>query len=113
MGGGGYIFAGFSLGSYVTARAASQWPHELLLSIAPPVTHYDYTALYPAIRSWHIVQGEEDAVCGIDAVIQFAAQFVPPIPVHRFANTTLFFHGKLLALRTCLQSIIQEELSLP
>ena len=31
------IFAGFSFGSYVTYRAAAQWPHELLISIAPPL----------------------------------------------------------------------------
>lgn len=107
-----YIFAGFSFGSYVTARAASQWPHQLLLSIAPPVTHYDYRSLYPTIHAWHILQGEADEVCDMADVMNFASQFVPPLPVHRFANTTHFFHGKLVELRACLQQIIQDEVGL-
>lgn len=103
-----FIFAGFSFGSYVTARAASQWPHQLLLSVAPPVTRYDYTALYPAIHAWHILQGETDEVCDLADVVDFASQFVPPIPMHRFPATTHFFHGKLLELRSCIQHIIQD-----
>lgn len=103
-----FIFAGFSFGSYVAARAASQSPHQLLLSVAPPVTRYDYTSLYPTIHAWHIIQGEEDEVCDLKDVMHFASQFVPSLPVHRFAATTHFFHGKLLELRTCLQQIIQD-----
>ena len=37
--------AGFSFGSYVAARAAPQLPVRQMISVAPPVSRWDFTSL--------------------------------------------------------------------
>lgn len=107
-----FIFAGFSFGSYVTYRAASQVAHSLLISIAPPVHHYNYKEFEPSPHPWLIVQGDEDEVVPSELVIDFAKQANPVIPVLQFANTTHFFHGKLLELKAQLIDFIRSQVQL-
>ncbi len=104
------IIAGFSFGSYVAYRAAASLAHALLISIAPAVHHYDYNALGRPPR-WHILQGDADEVVSFNDVHAFAEQAKPPIPITRFERTGHFFHGQLLALRSNLIRIIQQEIT--
>lgn len=104
-----FIFAGFSFGSYVTYRVAAQLPHELLISVAPAVNHYDYACFSQAPSVWHILHGDNDEVVPLDEVLAFAALCTPPLPVHRFPDAGHFFHGKLLLLKDKLMHIIQQE----
>ena len=104
------IFAGFSFGSYVAYRTAAQFPHELLISVAPAIHMYDYSEFNPPPAPWIIVQGEEDEVVPPQLVYDFAAQAIPEIPVIRFAQTTHFFHGKLIELRERLTHTLQHYL---
>ncbi|KTC87939.1 MULTISPECIES: alpha/beta hydrolase [Legionella] len=93
-----FIFAGFSFGSYVAYRAAAQSESKLLITIAPPVHHYNYcefTAPYP----WLVIQGDNDEVVPLSLVLDFSEKFSPPLPVSRFAETGHFFHGKLIELK--------------
>lgn len=92
------IFAGFSFGSFVAYRAAAQCAHHLLITIAPALHHYNYQEFSPAPSPWLIVQGEEDEVVPPALVFDFAQQ--AQLPVLRFAETTHFFHGKLIELKT-------------
>jgi len=94
-----FIFAGFSFGSYVTYRTATQFPNSALISIAPPVHHYDYQEFQPNPNPWLIVQGEEDEVVPAHLVIDFAKQATPAIPLVLFPDTSHFFHGKLIELK--------------
>lgn len=107
-----FIFAGFSFGSYVTYRAASQYEHSLLISIAPPVHHYNYHEFSPQPKAWHIIQGDEDEVVPAQTVIAFASQAKPPIPISHFAQTGHFFHGKLIELKAELITIINNQICL-
>ncbi|MDI1353054.1 MAG: hypothetical protein PSV35_09885 [bacterium] len=104
-----FIFAGFSFGSYVAYRAAVQLPHSLLITIAPPVHHYDYNEFPLNSKTWVIVQGDADEVVPYNQVMDFAQQIVPPIEVLSFANTGHFFHGKLIDLKSQLTLYIQTQ----
>ncbi len=106
-----FLFAGFSFGSYVTYRAAAQCPHQLLLSIAPPVERFDYQSFSPPPYPWEIIMGESDEVVSFAEVEQFSNNHSPPIPLHRFADTGHFFHGQLVKLRQTLDLIFQRALS--
>ena len=106
-----FIFSGFSFGSYVTYRVAAQHPHRLLISVAPAIHHYDYLEFNPVPNPWLIAQGEEDEVVPPQVVFDFAAQAQPEIPVIRFADTTHFFHGKLLELNAKLTDYIVSQVS--
>lgn len=104
-----FIFAGFSFGSYVTYRVAAQYPSCLLISVAPAVHHYDYKEFSPLPYPWLILQGDKDEVVPSEMVFDFAAQSQPQIPVIRFANTTHFFHGKLIELKTKLTEYLARQ----
>lgn len=105
-----FIFAGFSFGSYVAYRAAAQTPDSSLITIAPPVHHYDYKALQRQPHPWIIIQGDQDEIVPASFVEEFAQGFSPPLPVIDL-DTGHFFHGKLVELKTQLMHIIHKQFS--
>lgn len=104
-----FIFSGFSFGSYVTYRAAAQWPHEALISVAPPVNLYDYHHFQPAPAPWHVLMGDDDEVVPAHAVHDFVAQSAPAISLSRFEATGHFFHGRLLDLKADVINVLKEK----
>ena len=106
-----FIFAGFSFGSYVAYRTASQCAGARLITLAPPVHHYDYKAFDVLPKSWLIIQPEDDEVVPANLVYEFAAGFNPPLHLVRFAQTSHFFHGKLIELKTQLIDYMRLEVS--
>ncbi|CEG55882.1 alpha/beta hydrolase [Legionella fallonii] len=103
------IFAGFSFGSYVAYRTAAQFASMLLITIAPPVHHYDYTEYNPQPDPWLIIQGDADEVVPYSLVMNFAQLASPAIPVIEFADTGHFFHGKLIELKTKLIEYVRPQ----
>ncbi|WP_028388230.1 alpha/beta hydrolase [Legionella fairfieldensis] len=101
------LFAGFSFGSYVAYRAASLCESEMLVTIAPPVHHYNYQE-FRREKPWFIMQGEDDEVVSLSHVLDFANDHTPPLSVYRFAETGHFFHGKLLELKAQLIEKIRQ-----
>ncbi len=106
------IFAGFSFGSYVAYRTASHCEHALLITIAPPVHHYDYKEFEPLPHPWLIIQGKEDEVVPFELVSDFASQSSQVLPVIEFVETGHFFHGKLLILKEKLMDAIRDQVCL-
>lgn len=104
------IFAGFSFGSYVAYRVASQCRQSLLITVAPPVHHFDYTEFSPAPMPWVVLQGDEDDVVPLQLVLDFVARTSPNISLLRFAETGHFFHGKLIDLKSRLLEVIRAHL---
>ena len=100
--------AGFSFGSYVAARTATALGAAQLLSIAPPVTKWDFAAIDAPRMPWTIVQGELDEIVEPRAVYEFAASTQPKPTLIRIPDATHFFHGKLLELRTALAARFQQ-----
>lgn len=100
------LFAGFSFGSFVAYRAASQIEHDLLLTVAPPVNHFDFTSFPEDPAPWVLVQGDDDEVIPAKLVLEFAA--TREISVIRFAETGHFFHGKLIELQAELLDMLCE-----
>ncbi|PJD95085.1 MAG: hypothetical protein CK426_07185 [Legionella sp.] len=107
-----FIFAGFSFGSYVAYRAASRCPQAVLITVAPPVHHYDYEELEQDLSSWLIVQGDEDEVVPFHLVEQFVKQAPGPVLLLTFTQTSHFFHGKLIELKTALTDYLNQTLGL-
>ena len=93
-----FIVAGFSFGSYVAYRTAAHLPQSLLITIAPPVHHYDYKEFQPDLSSWLIIQGDEDEVVPYALVEEFAQQ-TPQASMITFKHTSHFFHGTLIELK--------------
>ena len=98
------LFAGFSFGSFVAYRAASQIKHDVLLTVAPPVNHFDFTVFSEDPAPWILVQGDKDEVIPANIVLEFAE--ARDISVLYFNETGHFFHGKLIELQTRLLDVI-------
>ena len=100
-----FIFAGFSFGSYVAYRAASQWPHVLLLTIAPPVHHFDYQSFVPSPIPWAIIGGKTDEVVEAHRIEDFVHHTKAVLSVY-WLDSSHFFHGKLLELKDMITKIV-------
>ena len=100
------LFAGFSFGSYVAYRAAAQCRHSLLITVAPPVHHYNFSEFSPAPTPWIIAHGQDDEVVPLPYVLEYASNTSPTIPVRQFAETGHFFHGKLIDLKQFIIEIV-------
>lgn len=97
------LLAGFSFGSFVCYRAALIHPPKLLLSVAPAVDRHDFGSANHVPSPWEVIMGEADEVVDYQKVAAFAQ--ARSLPLHPFADTGHFFHGKLIALRHCLEDI--------
>lgn len=103
------LFAGFSFGSYVAYRAAAQSEHDLLITIAPPVHHYNYREFQSAPNPWVIIQGDNDEVVPATLVETFVEESPMPLSIIHFTDTGHFFHGKLLELKAKLIEAIRNQ----
>lgn len=104
-----FIFAGFSFGSYVAFRAAQVLDPALLITVAPPVHHFDYDMKTTVPSPWIVVQGDEDEVVPLQDVLQFVSNIEPPISLLRFDDTGHFFHGRLMEFKTRLMDAIRAQ----
>ncbi|MBB70990.1 MAG: hypothetical protein CMF50_01165 [Legionellales bacterium] len=103
------LLAGFSFGSYVAARAASEHEPVYLISVAPPVHHYDFAELTDKITSpWLVLMGEADEVVPPEEVYDWVKSFKQPPQLVRFPETGHFFHGKLLDLKDRVLTVLEE-----
>ena len=100
------LFAGFSFGGFVAYRAAGQIPNALLLTVAPPVNHFDFTAFEADPSPWVLFQGDEDEVIPSDLVLSFAESRA--ISVLEFKETGHFFHGKLGELKARMLDMLED-----
>jgi alpha/beta superfamily hydrolase len=102
--------AGFSFGSYVTARAAPQLPVRQMISVAPPIGRWDFTALASPLCPWLVIQGEADEVVDPEAVYAWVAAQPEPPTLVRMAETSHFFHRRLMDLRGAIKNGVRANL---
>lgn len=100
-----FFLAGFSFGSYVTYRVAAEIDAVQLISVGPPVTHFDFHEYASISTDWHIIQGTQDEVIAESSVHAFVHSFDPPLPYH-LIDTSHFFHGKLVVLKNTIMELI-------
>ncbi|GMU44890.1 MAG: alpha/beta hydrolase [Xanthomonadales bacterium] len=100
--------AGFSFGSYVSARMAAALDARLLVSVAPPVGRFAFRALARPPCPWIVLQGEVDEVVDPALVFDHFAGIEPAVTLLRFVDTGHFFHGKLVEMRTRLADVLRE-----
>ncbi len=104
--------AGFSFGAYVALLGARHLPVKQMISIAPPVGRWDFSAVLAPPCPWLVVQGEEDDVVEPQAVFQW----VEGMPegerpsLVRMPETGHFFHRRLMDLRGALKNGVRGNL---
>lgn len=99
--------AGFSFGSFIAAKAATQIPVTKLVTVAPPVQHFAFKNLPPITSPWALVQGGKDDVVPSDEVIKWAKKREPQPTILYFPEAGHFFHGQLGELRSRLEEVLR------
>jgi alpha/beta superfamily hydrolase len=94
--------AGFSFGAMVALLAAPSAAPARLITVAPAVTHKEFSSVEQPRCPWLIVQGEADEVVDYRAVAAFAARFSPPPVLRLLPGVDHFFNGRLPELRAAL-----------
>ena len=102
--------AGFSFGSYVAARAAAQLPVRQMISVAPPVSRWDFAGLASPLCPWLVIQGETDEVVDPEAVYAWVAAQPEPPTLTRMPETGHFFHRRLMDLRGAIKNGVRANL---
>jgi uncharacterized protein len=91
--------AGFSFGAWIAGRTAARAGCSRLVTVAPPVARFDFSALEPQRCPWLIVQGDADQLVDCSEVLRWAGSLVPAPTVHVMHGVDHFFHGHLTQLR--------------
>jgi uncharacterized protein len=91
--------AGFSFGAMVALLAAPTAQPARLITVAPAVTHAEFSTVQAPACPWLIIQGEADEVVDYRAVAAFAARFSPPPVLRLLPGVDHFFNGRLPELR--------------
>jgi alpha/beta superfamily hydrolase len=91
--------AGFSFGAMVALLAAPSATPARLITVAPAVTHQEFSAVQQPPCPWLIIQGEADEVVDYREVVAFAARFSPPPVLRLLPGVDHFFNGRLPELR--------------
>ena len=91
--------AGFSFGSYISALGAQSMDPQRLISIAPPVNHYDYKQFTQFTFPWLVIQGDQDEVVPCAEVEEWASNPPSPLTFKIMTGASHFFHGQLMELR--------------
>ncbi|MBN8742601.1 MAG: alpha/beta hydrolase [Lysobacterales bacterium 69-70] len=102
--------AGFSFGSYVALRAAAALAPQQLIQIAPPVGRWAFEKIALPDCPWLIVQGEADEVVDPAAVFAWAANLPKNAQLVRMAETSHFFHRRLMDLRGAVKHGVRDNL---
>ncbi len=98
---------GFSFGSYVATAVASQVKPEFLVTVAPPVSHYDFMKIQPREFPWVLLQGDQDDVVEMKDVLQWYERIEHKPELLIFEGAGHFFHGRLIELRDRVQEVLQ------
>lgn len=104
--------AGFSFGSYVALRAAAPAAPACLVTVAPPVGRWDFSAIAAPQCPWLIVQGDRDELVDASAVGDWARAQSPAPRLVLLDGAEHFFHGRLHDLRGALFDFARDRFGL-
>ena len=102
--------AGFSFGSYVSLLAARHLPVKQMISIAPPVGRWDFSAAIAPPCPWLVVMGEDDDVVEPQAVFDWVDAMPDKPTLVRMPETGHFFHRRLMDLRGAIKNGVRGNL---
>jgi alpha/beta superfamily hydrolase len=101
------VLAGFSFGSFVALKAAAVLDPLALITVAPPVRMFDFDKLSSIDCPWLLVQGADDEIVDVNAVMSWVDKLKNPPMVKVLPDCSHFFHGKLVELRSACDEFIQ------
>lgn len=86
---------GFSFGAWMALQAQADLAPDLLITIAPPVGRWDFSAVRAPQGPWLCVQGDRDELVDAVAVAAWTVALDPNVKLVRLPEAEHFFHGRL------------------
>jgi alpha/beta superfamily hydrolase len=102
--------AGFSFGAYVALRAAASSNPDGLITVAPAVHLYDFSAVALPRCPWLLIQGEADEVVPVESVRQWLAGIQVAPEAHFLPGVGHFFHQRLADLQAVVRGFVAPRL---
>lgn len=102
--------AGFSFGSYVALLGARHLSVKQMISVAPPVGRWDFSAAIAPPCPWLVVQGEEDEVVDPQAVYDWIDAMDDKPTLVRMPEASHFFHRRMMDLRGAIKNGVKANL---
>jgi len=102
--------AGFSFGAYVALRVARAAGVAGLVTVAPAVHLYDFSALALPDCPWLLIQGEADEVVPVAEVRRWLAGLAHPPRTVFLPEVGHFFHHRLHDVRAALADFVPPHL---
>lgn len=91
--------AGFSFGAYIAFQGSLSWPCQQLITLAPAISHCNFSHNSLPRCPWLLIQGDEDEVVDPKEVYRWVESLSTPPDLIRLPQAGHFFHGKLLELK--------------
>ena len=104
------ILCGFSFGAYITCLQAVKLNAALLVSIAPPIGRIEFTGFGRPESPWLVIQGDDDELVDAKRVATWSGEYLPPATLIQMPETSHFFHGKLVELRSHIELFVSHQL---
>jgi len=102
--------AGFSFGAYVALRAADRAVPAGLITVAPAVHLYDFSAVALPRCPWLLIQGEADEVVPVESVRAWLAGLAVAPEAHFLPGVGHFFHQRLADLQEAVRGFVAPRL---
>lgn len=102
--------AGFSFGSYIALLGARHLPVKQMISLAPPVGNWDFSAAIAPSCPWLVIQGEDDEVVDPQAVYDWIEAMEEKPTLVRMPETSHFFHRRMMDLRGAVKNGVRANL---
>jgi alpha/beta superfamily hydrolase len=100
--------AGFSFGAFVALRVNERRKAQRLITIAPPVQRFEFTGVRVPQCPWLIVQGDEDEIVPVEAVVAWVRALSPAPELTILPGAGHFFHGRLQDLKHAILAHVGE-----
>jgi len=97
---------GFSFGGAMAIRAAVQRNIAGLVSVAPAAYRFAGDLAVQPDCPWLIVHGDADELVPVEETIEWVNSMEPGPELQVFADTSHFFHGKLVELRNVVSDFV-------
>ncbi|HMK86700.1 MAG TPA: alpha/beta fold hydrolase [Steroidobacteraceae bacterium] len=101
------VLGGFSFGAFVALRLTQERDTARLITIAPPVDRFDFSALAVPRCPWLIVQGDADEIVDPRSVFTWVKTLDPQPKLVIAPGVGHFFHGHLKELKDAVSDALR------
>jgi alpha/beta superfamily hydrolase len=97
---------GFSFGAFVALRAQAAAGAARLVTVAPPVGRWDFSAIEAPRCPWLVIQGDQDELVDHAQVAGWMAALAPQARLTLVPGAEHFFHGRLHEVKAAVLAFV-------